>query len=211
MIENMLELVEKLEVYLLQISVDIRYEEIIKAYFSMFKQKYRNLSLENLIPEIKGETFPLKLYFPDVSGRNQSFECCFLINTLAVKAKKRGKILPILPKFEPYIILNIYNSKHKVPAPNSPIILLLFGEEYLCLDGNHRLLEAFRKGQKSIGYVINHSILDSSDFCSKYDYYNFVLFICYFPLKEAIKMSYSQDLIYDLHLYLSQVDFSLKS
>ena len=91
MIENMLELVEKLEVYLLQISVDIRYEEIIKAYFSMFKQKYRNLSLENLIPEIKGETFPLKLYFPDVSGRNQSFECCFLINTLAVKAKKRGK------------------------------------------------------------------------------------------------------------------------
>ena len=161
-----------------------------------------------IISDPSSEVFPLDLHIEEIS--DQSFECCFLINTLAVKARNKGKRVTIPSEYAPYIILQTHNSTHKNPAPNSPIILLIGKEKYLCLDGNHRLQAAFKCGKKSIGYVINEKMLDSSDFFSLYDYYNFVLSITYSPLVEGVKMNCSKDLIDGLNKYLSRVKFLLE-
>lgn len=95
---------------------------------------------------------------------------------------------------------------NKKPVIGSPIILLkLPTNRYLCVDGNHRLQFAFKQNQSTIGYIVKFEMLDSTDFLSKYDYYNFFLFWSYQILEENIQFLYTDEMDLFLQSFLLDV------
>ena len=176
------EIIRKLELYLLN-TTDFRYKELIRSYFKLFFESYDKLGKEDYLgKETPEETFSSNLCFQHVDDRY--FPTCFLIKPLASKARRMGKFIPITSDIVPHIILNVCESRKKTPTANSPIILMSYFNDYICLDGNHRLQSAFEQGNQAYGYVLKWEMTNSSDFFSKYDYYNFLLVWTY-PLVEC--------------------------
>lgn len=200
----MLEIIKELELYLLATSSNIKYINKIKTYFALFYQAYKALPYEDFSSYKIDETYEAELNFQHIN--KPKFYSYFSIKNLAIKAKRYGQRIPISPQLAPKIDSKIHNSMNKKPVIGSPIILLkLPTNRYLCVDGNHRLQSAFKQNKSTIGYIIKFEMLDSTDFLSKYDYYNFFLFWSYQILKENIQFLYTDEMGLFLQSFLLDV------
>ena len=200
----MLEIIKELELYLLATSSNKKYINKIKTYFALFYQAYRELPYEDFSSYKNDEVYKAELKFQHIN--RPEFYSYFSIKNLAIKAKRYGQRIPVSPQLAPKIDSKIHNSMNKKPVIGSPIILLkLPTNRYLCVDGNHRLQSAFKQNQSTIGYIVKFEMLDSTDFLSKYDYYNFFLFWSYQILEENIQFLYTDEMDLFLHSFLLDV------